>query len=121
MSYTDAQIEAAARAAHEVNRTYCREVMNDDSHLPWKDTHGWARDSAIEGVRALVKRPETTAAERHHAWRFRVKEAEGWIYGKHKNGEIKIHPCMVPYDQLPSRQRTKDELFILVVRAVLGL
>ncbi|MNE60391.1 RyR domain protein [compost metagenome] len=39
------------------------------------------------------------------------KTRDGWVYGKEKRPEVKMHPCMVPYDQLPQEQRSKDYLF----------
>jgi hypothetical protein len=43
------------------------------------------------------------------------KKAAGWIYGPVKDPEKKEHPCIVPYDQLPIEQRTKDYLFKAIV------
>jgi hypothetical protein len=39
----------------------------------------------------------------------------GWVYGEVKDAEKKTHPCILPYDELPLQQRTKDYLFKQVV------
>ena len=44
--------------------------------------------------------------------------ADGWVYGAEKNAELKTHPCLVPYGDLPVEQRVKDELFTAIVKAV---
>jgi len=117
LSFTNAQIEAAARAAHEVNRSYC-EAMGDTSQKPWAEAPNWQCQSALEGVRAVIdgKTPE----QLHESWML-SKISDGWRYGEVKDAEAKTHPCIVPYDELPEFQRRKDELFRGTVRAVLGL
>lgn len=116
----DRRIEKAARAAHEVNRVYSREVMDDDSHLPWHNAPEWVRDSVFEGVRHIARQPDLTAAEIHGLWMDR-KLSEGWVYGDRRDERAKTHPCLVPFHQLPVTEKVKDALFGAVVRAVLDI
>ena len=118
--YSQQQIEKAAQAAHEVNRTYCRQVMDDDSHLPWKDVPGYIKDSVISGVRLIADNPALMPADSHESW-LEYKRAEDWVFGHVKSFDDKTHPCMVPYDQLHPGQRFKDAIFGIVVRASLGI
>jgi len=113
------KIRLAARVAHEINRVFCT-ALGDNSQSSWSDAPAWQQDSAVAGVRALVANPGSTAAQSHARW-LEHKTREGWKYGLVKNTERKEHPCMVPYDQLPSEQRVKDHLFCAVVRSVFGL
>lgn len=46
------------------------------------------------------------------------KIKDGWVYGDVKDPELKTHPCLVPYNELPVEQKTKDTLFINIVHAV---
>ena len=108
-------IEAIARLCHETNRTYCH-AIGDHSQLPWDDAPQWQRDSAINGVRFHVDNPAAGPSGSHENW-LREKEADGWRYGETKNAELKIHPCMVPYEQLPFAQRVKDSIFTAIVHA----
>lgn len=105
-----------ARVAHEVNRAYCRSI-GDDSQPAWEDAPDWQKDSAISGVRYHLAHPDSTPADSHNSW-LAEKEAAGWTYGPVKDPELKQHPCFVPYDELPPAQRTKDYLFLAVVRAL---
>lgn len=111
-------IERAARAAHEANRVYCN-TQGDFSQKKWDQAEEWQRSSVLLGARNVYENPQTTPAQSHERW-LAVKVADGWRYGPVKNAEIKEHPCMVPYDELPEAQRVKDEMFLSVVRSVLG-
>jgi len=110
-------IEKCAEAAHEVNRAYCA-ALGDGSQAPWNDAPDWQRDSARNGVRAvLAGGPDHTPEKSHEGW-LAQKRADGWVYGPTKDPERKLHPCFVPYTELPEAQRAKDWIFITVVRQV---
>src|SRR5690606_2016961 len=64
------------------------------------------------GVRAHLAAALTP--EQSHALWMKHKLAEGWRYGPVKDEEHKEHPCLVPYEQLPLNQRTKDWLFAAI-------
>jgi len=85
-------IEACARAAHEANRAYCIGI-GDYSQPSWDDAPDWQRSSARDGV-------------------------TGALDGATKDPDVKTHPCMVEYAELPPAQRKKDHIFIAVVNAV---
>lgn len=111
--------DAAAQAAHEANRVYCS-TIGDNSQPHWEDAPDWQKDSARNGVRAhfatLAAGREPTPEASHVGW-LAQKEAEGWVYGETKDVEAKTHPCMVPYNDLPSVQQKKDAIFVAVVKA----
>lgn len=108
-----------AKVCHEVNRVYCQS-LGDNSQPTWNDAPEWQKHSAQEGVRAIFRNPATTPEQSHEGWTA-LKVAEGWVYGPEKNAELKTHPCLVPYSELPREQQTKDALFGAVVRAMLNL
>ena len=51
----------------------------------------------------------------------RDKIADGWVYGKIKDAELKTHPCCVPYEQLPVEQRAKDYIFRAIVKTCIEI
>jgi len=53
-------------------------------------------------ARAQLEAPifEAHAEACHQAW-FNMKTAEGWRYGASRDDRAKLHPWLVPYDQLP--------------------
>lgn len=105
-----------ARAAHDVNRTYCQQ-LGDNSQLPWCEAPDWQQRSAIAGAKAILENPNRTPQESHEGW-LAQKQAEGWTWGPVKDAELKQHPCMLPYDELPPAQRAKDAIFIAVVLGI---
>ena len=34
--------------------------------------------------------------------------AEGWPYGEQRDDQLKTHPCLVPYEELPETEREYD-------------
>lgn len=112
-------IEAAAKAAHEINRTWC-ELNGDKSQVPWAQAPVWQQDSARAGVKAIWENPLMQPSASHVSW-MKQKQEEGWTYGPVKDVAKKVHPCMVEYSELPKKQQAKDHLFGIVVRAWLGL
>lgn len=112
-------VMAAAEAAHEASRAYCQDI-GDDSQPPWSEAPNWQKASVVRGVLFILENPGVRPENSHSSW-LAEKERAGWIYGPVKNPELKTHPCMVPYDQLPEQQRRKDEIFIANVLGALGL
>jgi hypothetical protein len=105
-----------AMVCHEANRAYCA-ALGDHTQKDWHSAPQWQRDSAIDGVSHAIKHPEATPEDSHNNW-LAGKIADGWTYGKVKDQELKTHPCLVPYGQLPEDQRRKDKLFLAVVGAL---
>jgi len=107
-----------AKVCHEVNRVYCQSI-GDWSQPEWGNAPDWQRESAHKGVTMHFENPEATPEDSHRSW-LKEKVANDWTYGPVKDADSKIHPCLVPYNQLPPAQRYKDELFVAVCRAMFG-
>ncbi len=103
-----------ARLCHEVNRAIC-EAHGDHSQVAWEEAASWQRESAVRGVQYLLGNPLATPADQHDAW-VRDKIIDGWQVGPVKDVAAKLHPCLVPYDELPPAQRLKDYTFQAIVR-----
>lgn len=102
-----------ARVCHEINRAYC-ESLGDDSQVPWEQAEEWQQKSAIAGVEMHLANPDATPEQSHESW-LAEKLADGWQYGDVKDAENKLHPCCVPYAELPQSQRSKDYIFRSIV------
>jgi hypothetical protein len=109
-----AQIEACARAAHEANRAYCI-AAGDTSQPSWEEAPEWQRSSAVAGVEGVIA--GNTSEQSHESW-LAEKARTGWQYGPTKDPAAKLHPCCVPYADLPPAQKCKDAVFVAVVRAM---
>jgi hypothetical protein len=108
------EIELIARACHEVNRGLCL-AHNDASHLPWEDVPDEQKQSTYEGVIKSSNHVATTnrvmpPEETHNSWMSK-KLRDGWRYGPVKDVSQKIHPCLLPWEELPRQDRLKDVLF----------
>ena len=110
MKLTNAQI---AETCHEANRSICH-AQGDFSQLPWNMVPENIKQSAFDGVAFHIANPDSSPDQSHINW-LKFKEADGWVYGPVKDADKKIHPCMVPYRELPVEQRAKDYLFSALV------
>ena len=112
--WTEDLLTLIARVAHEANRGYC-ESIGDPSQPSWDKAPEWQKQSAINGVRFHMENETASPSASHESW-MKEKLAAGWKWGAVKDPEKKEHPCMLPYDQLPAEQRSKDFIFSAVVR-----
>ena len=113
------KIRLVARICHEANRAYCCS-LSDWSQNDWLLASSWQRDSAIAGVCERMNDLDAPISASHEAW-LKHKKSDGWSYGPTKDVEKKLHPCMVPFDELPSEQRMKDRIFCAICKALLPL
>lgn len=65
------------------------------------DTAGVELPKGVEPLREIL------AANAHDVWAVgRIKE--GWTYGEKRNDDLKLHPDLVPYDQLTDDEKEYD-------------
>jgi ryanodine receptor 2 len=43
----------------------------------------------------------------HEVW-AETRMQQGWTYGEQRNDELKTHPCLVPYEELPEEEKEYD-------------
>ena len=43
----------------------------------------------------------------HEVW-AEARISQGWTYGEQRNDELKTHPCLVPYEELPESEKEYD-------------
>jgi hypothetical protein len=106
----------AARAAYEVVSVYSDSI--NDAPPPWTEASPEMKAGYVLGVRAVMA--GLSLRRQHEDWMLGLM-SQGWKPGAQKDSIAKTHPRLVPYDQLPVIQRTKDRLFQRTVQAVLGL
>lgn len=111
------EIEAASHAAHEVLRSYSRNVLDDYTHAAWDDVPEESKREVRQNVISIMQY-DYTAEKSHEIW-MAQKLASGWRWGNVKNPEKREHPCLVEYKLLPEEQRFKDELWVSTVRLML--
>jgi hypothetical protein len=114
--YSDEFLESIAKTCHEVNRAYC-EGIGDDSQVPWEEVSEEIKDNVIDGVLFILRTPNSNSSQLHDNW-LDHKIKHGWVYGKENSEELKTHPCLLKYKDLPIKERTKDKLFSLIVKSM---
>ena len=63
--------------------------------------------SDVELPEELKPLVEEMAKNVHEVWaETRIKQ--GWNYGEQRNDELKTHPCLVPYEDLPEEEKVYD-------------
>jgi hypothetical protein len=110
------KIETIARTCHQANKVWC-EAHDDYSQKDWGVAEQWQKTSAFNGVKFRLENPDAPASAMHDSWSAE-KLADGWVYGEVKDVEKKTHPCLVPFEELPSFQQKKDKLFSAIVDAL---
>lgn len=106
-------IELCAEAAHEACRAFGMSISQIIP--PWRDAPYEMRKSVLDGVHGVIA--GDTPEQSHERWCL-GKWEDGWVYGPYKDAGAKTHPCLVPYEQLPERDRAKDHIFTIVVKLV---
>lgn len=56
-----------------------------------------------------LENPDMTPEENHINW-IEMKKSQGWIYGKVKDFNLKTHPDLIPFVDLPKIEQLKDEM-----------
>lgn len=114
MSMTNEEI---AKIAHEVNRAYCQ-ALGDTSPLPWDEAPDGQKQSVLDGVRFHMEHPHAGPEASHANW-VAQKLAEEWRRGDVKDEARKLHPCLVPFVDLPIAQQAKDYIFHAIVHQLM--
>ena len=55
----------------------------------------------------LEKFIEDLAKQQHDVW-AQSRIEQGWTYGPERNDQLKHHPCLVPYEELPDVEKAYD-------------
>lgn len=45
----------------------------------------------------------------HEVW-AENRISQGWTYGEKRNDELKTHPCLIPYEDLPEDEKEYDRI-----------
>ncbi len=63
--------------------------------------------SSVTLTKEILALTERLAENNHDIWAQRRLD-EGWTYGPQRDDERKLHPCLVPYADLPESEKEYD-------------
>ena len=63
--------------------------------------------SNVELPKELNVLVEAMAKNVHEVW-AQTRISQGWTYGEERNDELKQHPCLIPYEDLPEVEKDYD-------------
>ena len=70
---------------------------------------------------ALAPLTERLAENSHDLW-AQQRLSQGWSFGPQRDDAKRLHPCLVPYDQLPESEKEYDRIAALgTLKAILKL
>ena len=76
--------------------------MNKKTYIPQPiDT------SDVKLPRELEQLVEEMSKNVHDVW-AETRIQQGWTCGEQRNDELKTHPCLVPYEELPDSEKEYD-------------
>src|SRR6266700_2352439 len=100
-TFTDEQI---AEVCHVANMTVQKLLHDECPSLSWDDEDEFIKKTSVGEVQMILagRNPEDT----HNEWCERLFD-QGYICGLVKSREMKTHPCLVPFNDLPVEQKRK--------------
>jgi len=79
---------------------------------PWEEREEAFQNQFISTIERICAHGyETTPEAEHESW-VRAYEQMGWTYGPIRSRDLKTHPDMVPFDDLPEAERINDAIFL---------
>lgn len=61
----------------------------------------------IQLPKELVELSEQLAKNVHEVWAAE-RMRQGWTFGKKRDDTLKVHPCLIPYEELPEEEKIFD-------------
>lgn len=108
--------EDVAEITHEIIQSY-KQGLGDEEPLSWLQSEPHQRENSLQGVIYHLTNPDAGPEESHQRMVTNL-QMDGWQYGPEKDEVNKLHPCLVPYHELPEDSRRLDHIFLGAVNAL---
>jgi hypothetical protein len=95
----------------EQNRGEARDLPNKLAILGYVLRHDAPAGAPPIRIKSSDPRAELLARREHERWVAR-KVKTGWRYGDPRDDVRKLHPCIVPWEDLAEEERVKDRLLV---------
>lgn len=80
----------------------------------WSEREAAFREQFLSVIERQCGPQRSSSSEELHGSWMQAYFAMGWVYGKTYDRENKIHPDLVPYDQLGRLEKDKDAVFVVL-------
>ena len=100
----DAKMEVCALFAHAAWAGMNLAFTGDTRFIPTEED----LRSSLQNVKLFVLDPDVRKPGASHTAWMADKISQGWKYGPERDNDEKIHPCLVPFTQLPIEDQRKD-------------
>jgi hypothetical protein len=80
--------------------------------VPWDEREQDFRDQFIKVIERQCGEQRSSSPEELHGSWMQSYLSMGWTYGEVYDREKRIHPDLVPYNQLGQLERDKDAVFV---------
>lgn len=116
MNYDENREHARAIFVYEGARLHATQLDCPVVPDAWEEREPEFREQFIELIGDLCsgKRKFQDYEEAHDSWVDKYFEL-GWAFGEVYDRENKIHPDLVPYNDLDPKEKVKDEVFVRLV------
>lgn len=106
-----------AKTCYEVERAFMA-GLGDHLRPEWHSAPERTRMFTMIGVGLILTERgsgrEVTVESLHEKW-CESKKSDGWSYGPKLDPYLHTHPYLVPFAELPIREKTKQVLFLTTV------
>ena len=108
--------ERRAIFVYEAARLHAKYLNCPVVPKPWELRREEFRQQFVDLVDDLIagRRGFGDFEEAHDSWMKRYLEA-GWRFSPQYDPDQKLHPDLVPYDELDPKEKVKDEVFVQLV------
>jgi hypothetical protein len=109
--------QSLARICYDAIRAYG--ITIGERYAQWEHARAWDRESFADAVAYLLKVPDADLADLHGYW-MAARMQRGWQYGPERDVERRLHPALLPWADVPERERLKFEMVYRIVDVFRG-
>ena len=105
-------LERQAEFVYNAARLAARAAEAPIVPVVWDDRETAFQEQFLKVIERQCGEQRSNSPEELHGSWMQAYFTMGWVYGEKYSKDLKIHPDLVPYDQLGKLEQDKDAVFI---------